>query len=290
MGLFVCVKLVLSGQAEDTVFVKSLLLSDQTIETSVAFYPEGDYLLFSRKGAIFNFGKENDCDIWHAKSAAQDLTWSAPINAGPQINTAKAEQVVSINATANRLYFTRTIAGKEVLHQVNKQGRRWGIAQEVVVPDLDSFPQVKSYFVSPDEEILLICAVSEEANLADIYYCLRDADYHWTSPTPLPLPLEQDGDEITVFLGADNRSLFFASNGPNEDDNYDLFFSKRIGPSWQNWSTVRPLGPKINTPANEYGLAMPFSGKIIAYISDVRASKPKVLYAKTPAGFLPDEN
>lgn len=289
-GLFLCIKLVLSGQSEDSVFVKSLLLNDRTIETSVAFLPDGEYLYFSRRGAIFNFGKENNSDIWLAKSSLEGLSWSAPVNAGPQINTAATELVVCTNTDASRLYFTRTITNKKILFSIEKDGRRWGLAEEAIIPGIDSFTQVKSYFVSLDEQILLLCAVPKGAVKANIYYCLRDAGNQWTAPTLLPLPNWQAGDERTVFLGADNRSLFFASNGPNKDGNYDLFYSKRIGPSWQNWSEVSSMGDEINTPSNEYGLTMPVSGKIIAYISDARGGKPKVLYAVTPSGLLPDEN
>lgn len=291
ISLLFITPLCLFSQAEgDSVFVKSLLLSDRTEETSLAFCPDGTYMYFSRKGAIFNFGKDNHHDIWRAKRSNDGLSWSAPVNSGPLLNTAASEKIVSINAGADRLYFSRIIDEREVLFAATMEGRRWGEGKLETIPGLDSFPRIKSYFVSADEQVLLCCASTKPGKQADIYYCLKTTDEEWTAPTLLRLPFQEQGDEMTVFLTADNRRLFFASNGPNQGEHYDLYYSERIGHSWQNWSAIQALGPDINTPANEYGLAMPLSGNIIAYISDARSGQAKVIYGRLPADFLPESN
>ena len=104
---------------------KSLFRSDPITEPSVAFNPQGDVLFFSRKGATFNFGKANNSDIWMAYAENEFLQWKAPINLGPQINSPANEQVVSINFSENRLYFTKIIEEQLKLFVVEKQGRRW---------------------------------------------------------------------------------------------------------------------------------------------------------------------
>jgi hypothetical protein len=291
IGLLLITPLCLFSQTEeDSVFVKSLLLSDRTEESSVAFCPDGTYMYFSRKGAIFNFGKDNHHDIWQAKRSSNGQSWSAPVNSGPLLNTAASEKIVSINASADRLYFSRLIDEREILFVADKEGRRWGSGVPVRIPGLDSFLLIKSYFVSADEQVLLCCAATDPQEEADIYYCLKNADKAWTTPTLLRLPFQEQGDEITAFMAAGNRQLFFASNGPNQGEHYDLYYSERMGPSWQNWSSIRSLGPAINTPANEYGLAMPVSGDIIAYISDARSGQAKVIYGSLPADFLSESN
>ncbi|HKK76350.1 MAG TPA: hypothetical protein VJ953_14825 [Saprospiraceae bacterium] len=290
LGLFILLPFWLQSQAEgDSLFVKSLLLSDRTEETNAAFSPEGTYLYFSRKGAIFNFGKNNNHDIWRAKRE-EDLSWTAPVNAGPLLNTAQSERVVSINGSADRLYFSRRQGNKEVLFASHKVGRRWGGAVPVSVPGLDSFALIKAYFVSADEQILLYCAAKKDQGKANIYYALKNANQQWTTASRLRLPIPREGDELSVFLAADNRRLFFASNGPSGGAHYDLFYTERIGSSWQKWSAVKPLGPGINTPANEYGFTMPHSGEIIAYISDVRSGQAKIIYGQLPPGFLSESN
>jgi hypothetical protein len=279
------------GQTEgDSMFVKSLLLSDRTEETSAAFCPDGTYLYFSRKGAIFNFGKDNHLDIWRAKRSQDGESWSPPVNSGPLLNTAASEKIVSINANADRLYFSRLIDEREILFAADKDSRRWSNGVPVMIPGIDSFSQVKSYFVSADEQVLLCCAISSGQEQADIYYCLKNADEEWTAPTLLRLPFKAQGDEMTAFLTADNRRLFFASNGPNQGEHYDLYYCERIGPSWQNWSAVQALGSAINTLANEYGLTISLSGDLIAYISDARSGQAKVIYGRRPANFLPESN
>jgi len=272
----------LSGQvAGDSSLVKALLLSDHTEETSVAFHPDGESLYFSRKGAIFNFGKNNQPDIWEVRS--DSTGWSAPVNAGPRLNTEASEQMVSINASADRLYFSRPLTDRVALFVANKEGRRWGAGALVPLPGLDSFPVLKSYFVSADEQILLCCASADPQQPADIYYFLKQADGAWAAPIRIPLSLDSRGDEITAFLTADKRNLIFASNAPSNGQHYDLLLCKRLDDSWQKWSMVQALNSTINTSANEYGLALSPSGEQLAYISDVRAGQAKIIYARTPA-------
>lgn len=287
LGVLLTLPCWLNSQTADSLFIKSLLLSDHTEETSVAFDPTGEHLYFSRQGAIFNFGKDNNHDIWQSTRENNQQGWSAPVNVGPLLNTAASEKMVSINGTADRLYFSRTQGKREVLFVAQKEGRRWGVGYPVTIPGLDSFPLIKSYFVSADEQVLLYCAAKKSQQRTDIYYCLKNPTQQWTSPTRLRLPISPEGDEITVFLAADNRRLFFASNGQSNGEHYDLFYSQRIGSSWQKWSPISPLSPAINTLANEYGFAMPLSGGIIAYISDVRSGQAKVIYGRLPPDFLP---
>lgn len=269
---------------------KSLFRSDPIAEPSAVFGPQGKTLYFSRKGATFNYGKDNNADIWlaYAENDAP-LTWKDPINLGPQINSKKDEFVVSINATGKHLYFTKKLDQQLQLFRIEKQGRRWGKLQLVPIPDLPSFTHIKNYTVSADEQTLFICGTKDSLNTnADLYFSRKGLFGQWTYPTLLPLPINRQGDEYSVYLAADNKSLFFASNGLKGIGGYDLYYCKRSEDSWSQWSEPQNMGPSINTPANEFGLSMPLSGRQLAFISDIKGEKTKIFQLQTPYLFLPD--
>lgn len=268
---------------------KVLFRSDPIIEPSVVFGPTGALLYFSRKGATFNFGKANNTDIWMAYAKNEDLQWNDPINLGPQVNSGADEQVVSINIAADRLYLTKLVHQQMQLFSIEKQGRRWTNKKRVFIPGLEVFHQVKSIFVSSDEQTLLLCAVQDSLNQqADIYYAIKGVFDQWSVPTLLPLPMNKSGDEYSVFLAADNQSLYFASNGLDGLGGYDLFYCKKENNSWDSWSKPQNMGADINTKANEYGLSMPLSGKKMAYISHIMGNKAKIFQLITPDIFQPD--
>lgn len=268
---------------------KSLFRSDPITEPSVVFGPQGNLIYFSRKGATFNYGRDNQTDIWMAYAQNELLEWKDPINLGPQINSEADEQVVSVNLSGNRLYFTKNTDQQPQLFLIEKQGRRWGKEQRVSVPGLPSFKSIKSYSVSADEQTLFLCGTRDSIDTqADIYYSRKGIFGQWSYPTLLPLPMDMQGDECSVFLAADNKSLFFASDGLAGLGGYDLYYCKKNKEGWRSWSEPQNMGPSINTTANEYGLSMPLSGKQMAFISDIKGKKAKIFQLQTPYLFQPD--
>lgn len=269
---------------------KSLFRSDPITEPSAVFSPQGNILYFSRKGATFNFGQANNSDIWMAYAEQEPLQWKDPINLGPQINSAVDEQVVSINLEGNRLYFTKSIEQQTILYLIEKQGRRWGKERTVPIPGLENFTLIKSYMVSMDEQTLFLCASKDSISTnADIYYARKGLFGQWSYPTLLPIPIDKQGDECSVFLAADNKSLFFASDGLEGLGGYDLYYCKREHADWTSWSEPQNMGPSVNSKANEYGLSMPLSGKQMSFISDIIRKKAKVFQLQTPYLFQPDD-
>lgn len=83
---------------------------------------------------------------------------------------------------------------------------------------------------------------------SDIYFShLRD-DGTWTKPKSLGKTINtRRYDEISPFLAADNKSLYFASDRPGGIGKHDIYLSKRLDDSWEKWSEPVNLGSPINT-------------------------------------------
>ncbi len=59
------------------------------------------------------------------------------------------------------------------------------------------------------------------------------------------------GAEIPCFLAADNKTLYFASDGHPGYGEKDIFVTQRLDDTWQNCGQPVNLGPRINSSGTE---------------------------------------
>ncbi len=264
---------------------KVLFRSDPISEASIAFSPNGRVFYFSRDKAIFNFGRANKPDIWktqHTKDFLSD-TWTNPTNLGPQVNSRESEQIVSVHQDGEVIYFSREEGQKQNLYRISRSGRHWGVAQLITLPKQDRFSHFTHFFVSADESTLLFCAsLPNQAFNSDIYVSIKGPNGEWTSPVKIDLPFDLKGDERSVFLSADQQTLFFSSNGLSGIGGYDLYRCEKTGKGWNAWSMPSNLD-QINTVADELNIAISLDGKQVAYISNIKNQQRKIFFTTPDA-------
>src|SRR5690606_21933439 len=76
----------------------------------------------------------------------------------------------------------------------------------------------------------------------DIYVCVKQDNGTWGSPIHTGKVLNSPGDEYSPFLSADNKTLYFASNGRPGYGDVDIFMSRRLSDRWDQWSEPVNLG------------------------------------------------
>ena len=271
-------------------YSKNLLRSDRVEETSVVFSPDGNYLYFSRKGAIFNFGQHNEEDIWYSKRQEAPNSWSAPMNMGPQINSEKAEKIVAISEDQQALYLSRQTDDLPILLRYERIGRRWSEPQLVQIPGLEKLSAIEHFSVNSSDRFLLLCAREQAQSDLDIYFSIKNTAGEWSALKAMVLPFNQSSDECSAFLAADNKTLYFATKGIEGYGGYDLFYCRKTGAAWNQWTQPENLGPTVNSTSDEFGLSMPQSGEKIAYLSNIKAGQLKVYFGRTPEGMEPEKD
>src|SRR5690606_30118497 len=55
--------------------------------------------------------------------------------------------------------------------------------------------------------------------------------------------------EYSPFLAADNRTLYFSSDGHGGFGGSDIFYTRRLDDTWKKWTTPVNIGKEINTTA-----------------------------------------
>lgn len=100
----------------------------------------------------------------------------------------------------------------------------------------------------------------------DIYVSELNADGSWGRPMNLGKQVNTKGDEQSVFIHPDGRTLYFSSNGRIGMGGFDIYMVKKDEKGV--WGTPVNLGYPINTYGDENSLLVGASGEIAYFASD----------------------
>jgi outer membrane protein OmpA-like peptidoglycan-associated protein len=82
----------------------------------------------------------------------------------------------------------------------------------------------------------------------DIYVSFLNSDDTWSEPKNIGPVVNSGEAESTPFIAPDGVSMYFSSSGHVGYGNNDIFLSRRLDDTWQNWTVPENLGPIVNTP------------------------------------------
>lgn len=102
---------------------------------------------------------------------------------------------------------------------------------------------------------------------SDIYMSVRLSNGKWSPPVNLGDSINTPGDEMSPFLHADGRALYFSSTGRNGLGGADLFVSRKDETG--RWSKAKNLGYPVNSRSNDINIFVSMDGSK-AWISSDR--------------------
>ena len=113
--------------------------------------------------------------------------------------------------------------------------------------------ELYGYSISANKKILLLSMESYKTlGAEDIYVSFLDpSGKFWDEPINLGSQINTPLQELAPYLSADNRTLYFSSNGHAGYGSRDIFCAERLDDTWMNWSTPKNMGPEINTDGAE---------------------------------------
>ncbi len=116
----------------------------------------------------------------------------------------------------------------------------------------------------------------------DLYVSFMSPDSSWTEPLNLGNVVNTANDESAPFLAADDKTLYFSSNGFSGYGMSDIYASKRLDDTWTNWSDPENLGPEINSPLEDLFFNIPASSDYAYYSRGVSDSNMDIFRVKLP--------
>lgn len=213
--------------------------------------PDGGTLYFDRKVHPGNIGTAKNDDIWMAQRI--DGVWSEAKNIGPPLNNDNHNFICSISPDGNTALVGNVYlpalgdgAGVSLTH---KKPDGWTLPQPVKINNFSNLNQYNEFCISGDGSIMVMSLeTSAGKGLLDLYVSFLQSDGSYSTPKNFGSAINTAGNEMTPFLAADGKTIYFSSNGFPGYGNQDIFMAKRLDNTWTNWTEPLNLGAEVNTP------------------------------------------
>ncbi|WP_116128087.1 OmpA family protein [Lewinella sp. IMCC34183] len=221
---------------------------------------DGQRLIFTRR-----VGKRQE-DFYQSERLP-DGTWgtAAPL---PGINTPMNEGAQSVTADGSYLVFTGcgrpSGMGSCDLYFSERTAGQWSEAENLG-PTVNTRSSESQPSLSPDGKLLFF-ASNRPGGFGndDLYVSGRGPDGSWSRPMNLGPTINTSGNDRYPFWAADNRTLYFTSNGRPGMGGADLFKTS-VRPD-NTWESPVNLGYPINTAGEESNLFIALDG-VTAFFS-----------------------
>jgi outer membrane protein OmpA-like peptidoglycan-associated protein len=247
-------------------------INSATNELAPVISPDGKTLYFSRSNHAENINSSEATDIWYSELMPDGKTFSTAKNIGAPLNDIYPNFVCSITPDG-----TLMLLGNEYVRNAAPRGGTsiaqrieggWSYPKPLNIIGYYSRNNYGHFCLSSDRKTLLLCLNRDEgAGNQDIYVSFQEPDSTWTTPRNLGKTINTAGDESTVFLAPDTRTMFFSSSGHNGYGDKDIFVSTRLDSTWMNWSEPLNMGPKVNSVGGDAYYSVDVSGKNAYYVS-----------------------
>lgn len=237
-------------------------LSDTVNRFVMQYFPvltaDQKQLIFTRRAGD---GPNDDEDLMVSKKDEQGR-WMIPESISKNINTPLNEGTCTISADGRRLIFTscsgRDGIGSCDLYESIKEGDVWttpkNLGRNVNTNEWESQPSLSAdgrtlYFVSDRRSGI---------GRRDIWISTLDETGKWTRAINAGNKINSQFDEISPFIHANDRTLYFASNGLPGFGGYDVFYSERDSSGWE---TPRNFGNIINDHDDQFSFFITADGQ-----------------------------
>ncbi len=124
----------------------------------------------------------------------------------------------------------------------------------------------------------------------DLWVSVKDENGVFGYPVNMGIDVNTEYGEYSPVLAADNKTLYFVSNGRTGIGGTDIYMCKRMkSDSWTEWTVPINLGKYINTPYDEHDFSITADGKTAYYTSEEPLTHRQVIYkVDLPMIFRPD--
>jgi len=235
--------------------------------------PDGNRLYITRGAFEKNVGgRFGGQDVWVSdKNEKGEWQEAEPV---ALFNNRGNNAVVGIDSGGKRIYLLNSyednIGSKSGLSYSDQSEEGWSPPVVTKIEGIYNLGEMNSLYglnVNELSDVLLISMNGPYSmGLEDLYVSFKftgwnrfhqasgagvqnEGFYWWSPPIHLGNVVNSVGYEISPFLSADGKTLFFASSRKGGFGSADIYYSTRLDDSWTNWSVPVNLGREINSRA-----------------------------------------
>ena len=255
-------------------FTKARKLGEEVNTSAEEINPrvseDGQTLYFTRAFSKKNQGGQySGQDIWYSTKEGGEWAKGQNLKA---LNNADNNAVIGLNEAASKLYLINNYTAhprrvQGVVYSSKTDKNKWSKVEELPVK-VEVQNDHYGFFLSPDEEVLVISMMAEGTEGEEDLFVSFRKNGTWTKPLHMGSVINSKGFEISPFLSADKKQLFFSSNGFEGEGDADIFMTTRLDDTWTSWTEPVNLGKSINSPSFDAYFVMTESGQV--YFSSSR--------------------
>lgn len=253
------------------------VLNSSARETNLSVTPDGRYLYFmslrggqpwSRMYMTFRGDSVYDGDIWYAQKVGGE--WQRPRCLPYSINTSQGEDEPNVSADGRKVYFQSwNYIWPETggpYYEVTRDGKNWTSQKGMgggITEFFHNLSATDGMSISPDGKRFIVAAGPDYDDDMDLFMS-RKSRYGWTYCRRLPISTR--GNDRSVFIAADGKTIYFASDGYGGFGGLDIFKTTLINDT--TFGEVINIGAPFNTPNDDYGFILTGDGNEAYFIRD----------------------
>lgn len=231
------------------------IINSDADEVQPVFSKDSSQLYFVRAFHEDNAGgkESGDQDIWVAYQN-EDGEWESVENVS-KLNNKEHNGVFGISTDGSTIYLLNAyLRRRNVLEKgiavAKKKNSGWERNPETLkIEGFSISGDHYSFHINEAEDIIVISDNGENSmGQEDLYVTKKEESGKWHKPIHLGADINSAGFEISPFLSPNADTLYFSTDGrPDGYGDADVYYSIREDESWQNWTTPKNLGNKVNS-------------------------------------------
>ncbi|MEP5613965.1 MAG: OmpA family protein [Cyclobacteriaceae bacterium] len=233
-------------------------------ENYVVLSPHKKMMAFSKEGSDTGLSDEEYVERFYE---AFDSTWNPPRVFTNWEQKEGMFSPIGFDSEGNEYFSEVSFFQGVYTGRVSKFSASGGVAY-IDVPFLNSKSAHQSGCLSKDGKYMILSMESNYTyGVEDLYMIERKSSQRWKAPVNLGRQINSKFQEITPFLAADNKTLFFSTNGRDGAGSFDIYYSTRLDDSWRNWSEPVNIGAPVNTSGSETSFSFLGNDEWAYYVS-----------------------
>lgn len=196
----------------------SPLINTANNEGTTAISADGRMLIFTSCMGRKGFGS---CDLYVSYKYGED--WSEPENLGPNINASSWESQPSLSADGRTLYFVSDRPGGQGKRDIwvsNFDGESWVQAKNAG-EKINTKEDEVSPFIHVNGQTLYFASKGFPGFGGYDLFSADLTDVGWTNPENLGYPLNNNADQVSLFISSDGSTGYYSYEENYRTQNYN---------------------------------------------------------------------
>jgi OmpA-OmpF porin, OOP family len=237
--------------------------------------PDGKALYFDRKDHPDNTGGIVNDDIWYSVLGSTNA-WTHAENVGPPLNNRGHNFLTAISPDGNTALLGNIYEADGTMSaglSIATRGREgWNFPEKLNITNYYNSSKFSEFHLGADgKTVIMTVQRADTYGGKDLYVSFLLGDDSWSEPKNLGNAVNSAASEMSPFLAADGKTLYFSSDGFSGYGSKDMYMSRRLDNTWTKWSTPQNLGPMINSANWDAYYSVPASGEYAYFSSENNA-------------------